>query len=93
MRKIEAWRVHSQLYLSLIQPSAKAAYYKVAAYKLITQQNESEIAWILKQKTCENNNLITIATNLYTTATNMLEKAQAVGNYTTQYYTAAFLSA
>jgi hypothetical protein len=33
-----------------------------------------------------------IAANPYTTATSMLEKARAVGNYTTRYYTAAFLS-
>jgi hypothetical protein len=36
---------------------------------------------------------MTTAANPYTTATGMLEKAQAVGNHTTRYHTAAFLSA
>jgi hypothetical protein len=92
-RKLEARRVNNRLRLGLVQPPAKAAYCEVAAYESIAQQDESEVAWILKQKTCENDDLMTTAANPYTTATSMLEKARAVGCYTTRYHAAAFLSA
>jgi hypothetical protein len=92
-RKIEAQRVHTRLRLGLVQPPAKASRCEVAAYESIAQQDESEVAWILKQKTCEDDDLMTTAANPYTTATGMLEKARAVGNHTTRYHTAAFLSA
>ncbi|KAH5722002.1 hypothetical protein HBI17_253590 [Parastagonospora nodorum] len=92
-RKIEARRVRNRLRLGLVEPPAKAAHCERAAYESIEQQDESEVAWILKQKTGEDNDLMTTAANPYTTATGMLEKARAVGNYTTRYHTAAFLSA
>jgi hypothetical protein len=92
-RKLAARRVQARLRLGLVQPPAKAARCEVSAYESIAQQDETEVAWILKQKTCENNDLMTTATNPYTTATSMLEKARAVGSHTTPYHAAAFLSA
>lgn len=79
--------------LGLVVPSDKAPHQERAAYTSITQEDETAIAWIIKQPYGDDADFFAGARTPYYTAFSLLEKARAMGNASSRVHAARFLQA
>ncbi|KAK7177962.1 hypothetical protein PSPO01_15993 [Paraphaeosphaeria sporulosa] len=82
-----------RLALGLVAPGDGAAVKEKAAYAPITRQDESTIAWIIKQPVSDKTDLYTSTKTPYLTACTLLEKARVLGNQSSLCHAALFIQA
>jgi hypothetical protein len=95
-RKLERKKVEKRRELGLIEPDAKAPRQERAAYASIPLQDETSIAWIIKQPIPSKGDKVdfyTAARTPYYTASAILERARTLGNPSSRYHAAQFLQA
>jgi hypothetical protein len=88
-RKVEAVKQQKKIGLGLIKPAETAPRREQLAYASIAQKDEPVIAWIIKQD-INSEPFIYSVPSPYATACTLLEKAQLVGNPTSQASAATF---
>lgn len=89
-RKREARMLKEKQSSGLVSPPPDAPSHEKAAYASISQQDESIIAWVIKQPV-KDTDFYTTARLPYTTAAGMLDKVRTVGCQTARFHAAAFL--
>ncbi|KAK7177487.1 hypothetical protein PSPO01_16461 [Paraphaeosphaeria sporulosa] len=82
-----------RLALGLVAPDNGATGKEKAAYASITQQDESTIAWIIKQPVSDDKDLYASTKTPYLTACTLLEKARVLGNQSSLCHAALFIQA
>ncbi|KAH7067968.1 hypothetical protein BKA63DRAFT_451022, partial [Paraphoma chrysanthemicola] len=80
IRKQEAMQAKKRYELGLLAPNNKAPRKEHAAYTLITQLDETLVAWIIKQLYTGDTDFFTSTKTPYLTACSLLEKAREMGN-------------
>jgi hypothetical protein len=89
IKKVDAVKRWKKIELGLIKPAETAPRREQLAYASIAQKDEPIMAWIIKQK-INSEPFICSVSSPYATACTLLEKAQLVGNPTSQASAAAF---
>lgn len=94
-KKLEVSRTKKRFDLGLVEPGDKASLQERAAYASIARQDESTIAWIIKQPVSDDSSVdfYNAARTPYFTACTLLERARALGNHASRYHAAQFLQA
>ena len=90
-KKLEVLRTKERLGLGLVAPNSKASLQEQAAYTSIARQDESIIAWIIKQPVSADADFYSSVQTPYITACTLLEKARVLGNQSSRYHAAQFL--
>jgi hypothetical protein len=88
-RKVDAVKQRKKIGLGLMKPAESAPRMEQLAYASIAQKDEPVVAWIIKQD-INSEPFIYSVPSPYATACTLLEKAQLVGNPTSQASAAAF---
>lgn len=84
-------QANRKLALGLKPPAGDASRKEHIAYASLLQQDESIVSWIFRQSIDKDSDLYNSTSTPYATAFDMLDKARAVGNATSQAAAAAFL--
>jgi hypothetical protein len=88
-KKVDAMKQQKKIGLGLMKPAETAPRREQLAYASIAQKDEPIVAWIIKQD-IDSEPFIYSVPSPYATACTLLEKAQLVGNPTSQASAAAF---
>ncbi|KAI1663147.1 hypothetical protein L13192_12814, partial [Pyrenophora tritici-repentis] len=90
-KKDEVEAAKRRLEIGLQPPEPKAIANEHAAYKGISKDDETSIAWIIKQRVDANTDFFQASPTPYVTAAAMLKKARSLGNPSSVSYAAQFL--
>ena len=90
-KKLEAIWLQKRHEAGLVKPSSAASSKEHAAYASIKPKDEPTLSWLLKQPIKNDLDFYCYTTTPYATALGMLERANAVGDSTSQISAAAFL--
>lgn len=92
-KKQAAATVKQRYSCGLLEPAESAPAEEKTAYLNIRPADNAHVAWIIKQPAGEDSDFYLETKSPYSTASNMLAQAQAVGTPSTWHNVAAFLQA
>lgn len=90
-KKLEASHTKKRQALDLIAPGDKASLDERYAYTSLSPQDETVVAWIIKQPVSGKDDFYSAAQTPYRTALIFLEKTRALGSLNARFYARQFL--